>query len=273
MIASKLDTEGGLLGEMMVQLLRRAGLPVQPRLLLGPTRILREAMLEGQIDLYPEYTGNGALFHDDRSNPAWHQPGPGWQRARALDAPLGITWLAPAPADNTWVIAVRRELAAAGLTTLDGLAGWLAQDRAFKLACSAEFVDSPAALPAFQSAYGFRLPEARLLTLAGGDTAATIRAAAEAISGVNAAMAYGTDGALRTLGLLALADPRGAQIVYQPCPVIRSAALARAPQIAALLQPVFASLSLSALQGLNARIAVDGEDASAVAADWLRRLG
>ncbi len=258
---------------MMVQVLRRAGLPVQSRLLLGPTRILREALIEGQIDLYPEYTGNGALFHDDRANPAWHRADAGWQRARALDAPLGVTWLAPAPADNTWVIAVRREVAAAGLAGLDGMAGWLAAGRDFKLACSAEFVDSPAALPAFQAAYGFALPEERLLTLAGGDTAATIRAAAEAISGVNAAMAYGTDGALRTLGLVALADPRGAQVVYQPCPVIRSAALARAPEVAGLLRPVFGSLDLAALQGLNARIAVDGEDAAAVAADWLRRFG
>ena len=77
---------------------------------------------------------------------------------------------------------------------LDDLAAYLAEGGRFKLAASAEFVESPAALPAFEKTYGFHLKSAQLLTLSGGNTAATLRAAAEGISGVNAAMAYGTDG-------------------------------------------------------------------------------
>jgi len=45
-------------------------------------------------------------------------------------------------------------------------------------------------LPAFEATYGFRLKDAQLLTLSGGNTSATLRAAAEGTSGVNAAMAY-----------------------------------------------------------------------------------
>ena len=69
----------------------------------------------------------------------------------------------------------------------------------------------------------------QLLTLAGGNTSATLRAAAEGISGVNAAMAYGTDGAIAALGLVALADDKGAQIVYAPAPVVRAAVLRAIP--------------------------------------------
>jgi osmoprotectant transport system substrate-binding protein len=97
-----------------------------------------------------------------------------------------------------------------------------------------------------------------------------LRAAAEGISGVNAAMAYGTDGEIAALGLMTLCDDKGAQIVYAPAPVVRAPVLESHPEVAAALDPVFASLSLTALQRLNARIAVEGEDAGAVARDYLR---
>jgi osmoprotectant transport system substrate-binding protein len=109
-----------------------------------------------------------------------------------------------------------------------------------------------------------------LLTLSGGNTAATLRAAAERISGVNAAMAYGTDGAIAALGLTALCDDKHAQVVYAPAAVVRADVLDRNPAIAPALERVFATLTRETLQRLNARIAVDGEEARAVAADYLK---
>ena len=153
---------------------------------------------------------------------------------------------------------------------VDDLATYLREGHRFRLAASAEFVESPAALPAFEKTYGFHLKSGQLLTLSGGNTAATLRAAAEGTSGVNAAMAYGTDGELAALGLTALCDDKGAQVVYAPAPVVREAVLEQHPEIAAALDPVFASLSLTTLQELNARIAVNGEDAGAVAAAYLK---
>jgi osmoprotectant transport system substrate-binding protein len=125
-------------------------------------------------------------------------------------------------------------------------------------------------LPAFEATYGFRLSDAQLLTLSGGNTSATLRSAAEGMSGVNAAMAYGTDGALAALDLVALEDDKGAQVVYAPAPVLREAVLQQQPEIAKVLDPVFATLTLETLQKLNAEIAVDGEDAGAVAAAYLK---
>ena len=125
-------------------------------------------------------------------------------------------------------------------------------------------------MPAFEATYGFRLRADQLLTLSGGNTAATLRAAAEGTSGVNAGMAYGTDGEIAALGLTALCDDKGAQIVYAPAPVVRDSVLQEYQQIAAALDPVFASLTLETLQALNARIAVNGEEAAAVARYWLR---
>ncbi len=164
-----------------------------------------------------------------------------------------LVWLTPAPANNTWVIAVRKDLARrAQLTTVSDFARYVNGGGQVKLAASAEFVESPSALPAFEASYGFRLSDRQLLTLSGGNTSATLRAAAEGMSGVNAAMAYGTDGAIAALGLLALDDDKGAQIVYAPAPVVRQAILRQYPADPDLVDPVFASLTLATLQQLNA---------------------
>jgi osmoprotectant transport system substrate-binding protein len=271
-VASKIDTEGALLGQMIAAMLAARGLPVEKKIQLGPTNIVRAAILAGQIDLYPEYTGNGAIFFHREADPAWKNADAGYAAVRRLDlAENRLVWLTPASANNTWVIAIRNDLP--GLPPgkcLADLARYLAAGGRFKLAASAEFVESPTALPAFEATYGFQLRAGQLLTLSGGNTAATLRAAAEGTSGVNAAMAYGTDGELAALGLTALCDDKGAQIVYAPAPVVRQAVLDRHPEIAAALDPVFASLTLTTLQGLNARIAVAGEDSGAVAVDYLK---
>ncbi len=271
-VASKIDTEGALLGNMVLSLLEAHGLMVSNKIQLGPTNILRAAILAGQIDIYPEYTGNGALFFHMEGRSVWKNWGLGYAEVKKLDGDKNsLAWLAPARANNTWVIAVRKDLAESqGLKTMDDFARYLARGGRIKLAASAEFVESPSALPAFEATYGFRLTDEQLLTLSGGNTAATLRAAAEGMSDVNAAMAYGTDGALAALGLTALDDDRGAQTVYAPAPVVRDAVLREHPEIATILDPVFATLTLETLQRLNAEIAVDGQDAASVAAAYLK---
>jgi len=271
-VASKIDTEGTLLGQLIAATIEARGIRVERRIALGPTNIVRAAIIAGQIDVYPEYTGNGALFFHREADPAWKDAAQGYAEVAALDKVRNhLVWLAPAPADNTWVIAIRKDLKGFPADPCVGdLAAYLKAGGRFRLAASAEFVESPAALPAFEAAYGFHLSGDQLLTLSGGNTAATLRAAAEGISGVNAAMAYGTDGAIAALGLAALCDDKHAQVVYAPAPVIREAVLDANPTIGPALDRVFGTLSRETLQRLNARIAVDGEDAKAVAVEYLK---
>jgi osmoprotectant transport system substrate-binding protein len=274
-VGSKIDTEGALLGNLIVQVLEAGGVKTENKVQLGNTKIVRGALVAGEIDLYPEYTGNGAFFHGDEKNPAWKQLDAGWQRIKALDQEkFKLVWLPPAPANNTWAIAIRKDVAAAQkLKTLADFGRWVSGGGKVKLAASAEFAERPDALPAFQAAYGFKLTQDQLLLLAGGDTAATIKAAAEQTSGVNAAMAYGTDGPVAALGLLVLEDPLGVQPVYAPAPVVRAEVLARQPQIATLLAPLFKTLDTATLQRLNAQIALEGQDAKKVAANHLKATG
>jgi osmoprotectant transport system substrate-binding protein len=274
-VGSKIDTEGAVLGNAIVLLLENAGIPVNNKVQLGPTKIVRTAILAGEIDIYPEYTGNAGFFFGIDADPVWKNAKAGYEKARELDAKTNnLVWLDPAPANNTWAIAVRKAFAAENhLKTLDDFGKWVNAGGKVKLAGSAEFVESPAALPAFQKAYGFKLTNDQLLVLSGGDTAATIKAAAEATSGVNAAMAYGTDGALAALELVVLEDTKAVQPVYAPAPVVRGDVLKAHPKIADVLNPVFQTLSLETLQALNAKVTVEGQDASTVAKAYLTEKG
>ena len=274
-VGSKIDTEGKLLGNMIVLVLESHGIRTENKASLGNTKVMRGAITAGEIDLYPEYTGNGAFIFAEQSSPVWKNAAAGYARVKALDYDKNkIIWLQPAPASNAWSIAVRKDLAAsAKLKTLQDLSKWLGAGGDFKLAASSEFVERSDALPAFQAAYGFTLKPGQLLTLAGGDTSVTERAAYEKTSGVNAAMAYGTDGAVQALGLVILEDPKGVQPVYAPAPIIREQALKSHPQIAQVLAPVFALLDNATLQALNAKIQLEGQDAKKVAGDFLRLKG
>jgi len=274
-VGSKLDLEGAVLGHMILLALGAAGIPAENQLSLGPTAIVRAAILSGAIDLTVEYTGNAAMFFHEEGTPVWKDAAAGFVRAAELDRKTNnLVWLTPAPADNSWVIAIPAPLSReTGLRTMDDLAAFVRAGRRIKLAASAEFVESPAGLPAFERAYGFRLTADQLLVLSGGETSATMKAAADGISGVNAAMAYGTDGALVALDLVALEDTRHAEPVYAPAPMVRAAVLETFPQIRDILAPVFEALDLPTLRGLNEKVAVEGSPAATVAREFLSAQG
>ncbi len=273
-VSSKIDTEGSVLGELIMQSLEAGGIDTENRLQLGGTSIVRQAIIAGEIDIYPEYTGNGAFFFDMADSPVWKNAAEAHAKVSELDREAnGLVWLTPAEANNTWAMSVRGDLAREhGLESLEDLSTYLAQGGEFKFAASAEFVESEAALPAFEQAYGFELDSDQLVVLSGGNTAATLRAAALQTNGVNAAMAYGTDGGLNALDLRVLKDTLEVQPVYQPAPVVRQAVLDAYPQIPELLSPVFEALDLETLQRLNGEVAVNGADPAKVAATFLDQL-
>ena len=276
-VGSKIDGEGALLGQIILQTLEANGFTVVDKTRTGATQVVRQALLDGAIDVYPEYTANAVtVFHGDVAiDPTVVQSADlTYEAARDLDATLGIAWLTPAPANNTWAVAVPREFADANnLATLEDLARYVNDGGTFKIVGSQEFFTSDVAFPAFERVYGFKTTPDQQIALATGDTAVTENAAAQGSQGANAAMAYGTDGTINALDLVVLGDPRGAQPIYQPAPTFRSDVIEEYPEIPGILNPVFAKLDLATLQSLNAMVAVDGKSPKSVAAEWLAANG
>ncbi|PDT52990.1 MULTISPECIES: ABC transporter substrate-binding protein [Sinorhizobium] len=274
-VSSKIDTEGGVLGNIILAVLNANDIKTTDRVQLGATPVVRKAITAGEIDIYPEYTGNAAFFFEKADDPAWKDAAKGYELAKKLDYDANkIVWLTPSPANNTWAIALRKEVVEKNsLKTLSDFGKYVSDGGEVILAASSEFVNSAAALPAFQTAYAFTLKPEQLITLSGGDTAATIAAAANQTNGANAAMVYGTDGGIAPSGLVVLEDDKNVQPVYQPTPIIREAILKENPNIETLLKPVFEKLDLVTLQELNGRVQVGGEPAKAVAEDFLKKNG
>ncbi|MFP8966826.1 ABC transporter substrate-binding protein [Pokkaliibacter sp. CJK22405] len=274
-VASKIDGEGALLGNILLLMFEKGGIPTVNKVQMGATKVVREALLAGEIGIYPEYTGNGAFMLSDVGNPAWKNWEQGYERVKKLDAEKNhLVWLEPAPANNTWAIAVRNDLAEKyKLSSLKDLGPALKDGMPFKIAAGAEFVEREDALPSFEKTYSFDLNQDQILSFPGNNTAVFLKAAAEQNSGVNAAVVYGTDGAVASLGLTVLNDPEGAQPVYAPAPVVREAVLKAYPQIPELLNPVFKTLDTKTLQELNGEVAINGMDPKVVARDYLKAQG
>lgn len=274
-VASKIDTEGALLGQIIIHMLKANGFEAVDKTEFGTTSVIRSAIINGEIDIYPEYTGNGGFFFEKTYPSIWKDSTLGYLTVKHLDMEFNnLVWLIPAPANNTWAISVRMDLSEKEkIETMEDFADYLNRGGSAKLACSEEFVTRPDALPAFQEAYGFVLKKDQLLTFSGGNTAQTEQAAAIGKDGVNFAMAYGTDGALSALGLRVLTDTLGVQPVYEPAPLTRAEIYEKYPEIEMILKPVFLSLDLVTLQALNASIAIEGQLASKVAEDYLKSKG
>ncbi|MDW9639824.1 ABC transporter substrate-binding protein [Sinorhizobium meliloti] len=274
-VSSKIDTEGGVLGNIILSVLNANDIKTTDRVQLGATPVVRKAIIAGEIDIYPEYTGNAAFFFEKADDPAWKDAAKAYEEAKKLDYDANkIVWLTPSPANNTWAIALRKDIAEKNnLKTLSDFGKFVSGGGEVVLAASSEFVNSAAALPAFQTTYSFKLKPEQLITLSGGDTAATIAAAANQTNGANAAMVYGTDGGIAPSGLVVLEDDKAVQPVYQPAPIIREAVLKENPAIEEVLKPVFEKLDLTTLQELNGRVQVGGESAKAVAEDFLKANG
>jgi osmoprotectant transport system substrate-binding protein len=273
-VSSKIDGEGLLLGNLIKFTLIENGFEVIDKTQLGTTNILRTAIKSGQIDIYPEYTGNGPFFFDIKDKQVFNDFKKGYETIKKLDLEKNsLVWLEPSPASNGWAIAGRKDFCEKhSLKTMEDFAKFVNKGNHVKLAASDSFITRFDALPAFEEIYGFKLNENQLLSLSSTNTAVTLKAAALNTDGVNFSMTYSTDGSLKALGLYVLKDTKSVQPIYAPCPVIRKEVLLKYPEIEKILAPVFSGLELETLQNLNSKISVMGYPASDAAKDYLQTI-
>ena len=158
-VGSKIDTEGSLLGNLIVQVLEAGGIKTENKLSARQheDRARRDG---GRRDrpLSGVHRQRRVLLRR-RKEPGVEERQGGLREVKSLDSEKNkLVWLAPAPANNTWAIAVRKDVATAQkLKSLADFGKYVAGGGKVKLAASAEFVERPDALPAFQTAYGFKL--------------------------------------------------------------------------------------------------------------------
>lgn len=264
-VASFNFPESELLAEIYAGALEAAGTPVRRELGLGPRELVQPALLQGLVDLVPEYLGTALASLDPAAVADPADAVAVRRRLGDVAERLGLSALEPAPAANQNGIAVTRATAARlGARTLSDLAaaGGLA------LGGPPECVRRPYCQPGLERVYGLRFD--RFVSLP--TERQRVTALREGV--VDAAVMFTTDGELATGDLVLLEDDRRLQPVENVVPLVSRAAAARhGTRLVEALAAVSARLTSDNLTFLNWRVAVAGNDAGAEARGWLARHG
>jgi osmoprotectant transport system permease protein len=253
-VGSKRFTESYILGEILVQVARSAGTAgAEHQRGLGNTAILLSALEARSIDVYPEYTGTIAreILKLDHVPPL--------PELNALLAARGLTVAAPLGFNNTYALAMRREVARSRAVAR---ISDLARHPALRLGLSQEFLGRADGWPGLVRAYGFVLPPPK-----GIDHGL----AYEAIAGgqVDLIDIYSTDAKLDKYDLAVLEDDKAFFPRYDAVLLARADLPARFPQAWAAFAQLQGRIDEAAMRRMNAAAELEGRDFAAIAAGWI----
>jgi osmoprotectant transport system substrate-binding protein len=259
-VGSKNLTEQALLGEMMAQQIeRRLHVKVERKLNLGGTLLAHRALVNGEIDLYPEYTGT-ALTAVLKQHPM-QDPAAVLNAVRTLyRSEWKLDWLEPLGFDNTFAMIVTgAEARASNLKTLSDAAA----AHPWRMGVGYEFAGRPDGLDGLLSTYGIHMaatPQTMDLGL--------LYTALEGKK-VDMIAASATDGQISKLDVAVLWDDKHYFPPYQCAVVIREATEARLPGLRAALEELSGKISDEKMRRLNYEVDVEHRPEWKVAGEFL----
>ena len=255
-IGSKTFTESVVLGEIVADLVEQTGAVTRHHVGLGGTRVLWDALLAGEIDIYPEYTGTitheilagdeGLSLSDEAA-------------IRSVLADRGIGMTRPLGFNNTYAMGMRSERAAAlGIETVSDLRAH--PDLAFGF--SNEFMDRGDGWASLRDRYA--LPQRDVTGL---DHDLAYRGLE--VGDLDVIDLYATDAEIAYYGLKVLADDLGHFPTYNAVILFRSDLADRAPGVPEQLARLEGLVDEAAMARLNAQVKIDRESEAVVAAGFV----
>jgi len=260
-IGTKNFTEQLLLGELMAQRIESAiGARVERKFNLGGTVLCHRALVNGEIDLYPEYTGTAltAILGQEKII----RPEACFQAvAEAYRERFFCAWFAPFGFNSTYTITVRsRDAAREGWKKISDL---VQKADTLRAGFTAEFSERPDGYPGLQQAYG--LAFGKVFDLDPG-----LMYKAVARGGVDLICAFSTDGRIKAYDLAVLEDDKNFFPPYYAAPVVRLQALEMYPELRDALEPLSGAISDRTMQILNFEVDEGGRSPEEVAGEFLR---
>jgi osmoprotectant transport system permease protein len=252
-VGSKSFTESVILGEMLAQLAGEAGIEASHQRQLGGTSVLWNALLSGEIDAYPEYTGTlmqEILVKENLPSKA--------QLGQTLAA-LGLRMTPPLGFNNTYAIGIKEELAdRLKLRTISDLR----HHPELVFGFGNEFMDRADGWPGLQQHY--QLPHRNVRGLDHDLAYRGIESGALQVTDL-----YVTDAEIAYYKLRALEDDRHYFPVYDAVILYRADLEQRAPEVVASFKRLAGRINAISMRTLNARVKLQGETESVVAASFL----
>ncbi|MDT0435822.1 MULTISPECIES: glycine betaine ABC transporter substrate-binding protein [Streptomyces] len=268
-VTSKEFTEQLILGAIMGIAFEAAGADVLDRTGIQGSIGAREAVKSGEATGMYEYTGTAWITYQGNSKPI-PDPDAQWRAVRAADLRNGLTWLAPSALNNTYALAMNEaNHKKYGTGDLSEVAALARKDPgAVTLCVESEFANRADGLPGMEKAYGMSLPAKNITQM---DTGIIYTQAAK--GSCTYGEVFTTDGRIKSMHLVVMADDKKFFPNYNAAPEINSKALKEHPAIAEVLAPVTRKLDNTVAQTLNAKVDVDGQDPHDVALTWMKQEG
>lgn len=267
-MATKSFTEQHILSAMTVMWLEKKGFQVIPKRNIAAT-ISRNAMINKQIDMSWEYTGTSLIIFNHIKKPMSSTEA--YQTVKNLDGKLGLIWLDPAPMNNTYAFAMKRDRAEKeGIRTLSQLVARIKQlrqsdpDHNWRLGLDLEFSGRSDGMKPLQAAYNLTLDRPQIRQMDPGLVYNAIRDGF-----VDAGLVYTTDGRVKGFDLKILEDDKHYFPSYNVTPVVRQDVLQSHPGLADALNQLSPLLTSDAITELNKRVDIDHQSPEQVARDFL----
>ncbi|PRA52491.1 MULTISPECIES: glycine betaine ABC transporter substrate-binding protein [Pseudomonas] len=266
-IGARVFTEQTLLAEITSQYLRTKGYEVQVTGGLG-SNLARSAHESGQLDMLWEYTGVSLVAYNHVTEKLDSEQS--YARVKELDAKKGLVWLTPSKFSNTYALALPQKVAQEypQINSISDLNQVLRQENKSNnlVALDTEFANRSDGLAGMVKLYDMDLTRKNIRQMDAGLVYTALRNGQ-----VFAGLVYTTDGRLNAFGLKLLEDDKHYFPDYTAAPVVRQAFLDQHPQLAAQLKPLAELFDDETMRQLNARVDVDHQSPSVVAADFLRQ--
>jgi osmoprotectant transport system substrate-binding protein len=272
-VGSEGFTEQEVLGNIAIEVLSAADATVIDRTGMGGNEAVRQALEEGEIDLYWEYTATGWLVHlsETRSIP---DPQAQYEAVKKKDLEENdIAWLQPAPGNDTYAIAAsqqtQQDLGVESISDLARLVEERPEEATLCFNNEDDFRSRFDGLPGMERAYGFQFPEENLIEVA----VDAVYGAVDEREICNFGVVFTTSGFIEDLDLQLLEDDEEFFAVYNPSLNIRKDTLDQYPQLEKVFVPISEELDTQTLRRLNYAVDVEGKSPETVAKQWLQNNG
>ena len=266
-IGARVFTEQTLLAEITSQYLNSKGYNAQVTGGLGSS-LARSAHESGQLDMVWEYTGVSLVAYNHITDKLDSQQS--YDRVKEVDAKQGLVWLHPSKFSNTYALALPQKVAEAfpGINSISDLNKAMREpdNKNALVALDTEFANRSDGLLGMVKLYDMDLTRRNIRQMDAGLVYTALKNGQ-----VFAGLVYTTDGRLSAFNLKLLEDDKHYFPDYTAAPVVRQAYLDQHPDLAGLLKPLADLFDDETMRQLNARVDVNHESPSKVAADFLRQ--
>ena len=269
-VGSKDFTENILLGEMLVLALENEGADVTNQINLGGTQVNREALLSGDIDVYPDYNGTGWSEHLGNQNPSSDPEELFTLTAEQDLEENGIRWIGRTEFNNTYGFAANGDLVEenGGPFDVQGMFEWVRDNPDTVVCMEPEFPDRSDGLVLFEDATGIEIPTAQTNILESG-----LIYTQTAQRACDFGEVFTTDGRIDGETLVLVEDP-GISIIYNLSYTWDDEHFQENPEVyTEIAEAIIEPLDQQTMIDLNARVDIDGDSREDVSRDYLTEIG